>query len=120
MSHTVEVKTEIKDVDALKKACEHLDLDVPLFGNHKLYQSKKHEGWSIKLPGWNYPIVCNTETGELHFDNYEGRWGDLERLRDLKQRYTVEKTVMVAERQGRRVSEEQLENGNVKLSIQID
>ena len=32
------------------------------------------EGLAFELPGWNYPVVCDLTTGQVRFDNFEGRW----------------------------------------------
>ena len=29
----------------------------------------------MKLPDWLYPVVCDTATGSLSYDNYSGNWG---------------------------------------------
>ena len=31
-------------------------------------------GYCVRLPDWRYPVVCDTESGRVRFDNFEGRW----------------------------------------------
>ena len=44
-------------------------------GKHKLYGGNVYEGIGLQLPGWNYPVVINTETGLASYDNFNGSWG---------------------------------------------
>ena len=74
----------------------------------------------VQAPRWQYPIVCNLATGELSYDNYEGRWGDPVELDRFKQSYAVERTKIEARKQGRYVSEQTLADGSVQLTIQLE
>ena len=48
-------------------------------------------GLLVKLPGWLYPVVCDTGTGSLRYDNYNQAWGKQEHLDKFLQLYAVEK-----------------------------
>ena len=81
MSHTVTVDVKMKNREALCKAAEAMGLTILGEGSHRLYSSS-HQGLGIKLPGWNYPVVV-TEDGVIHYDDYNGLWGnpnDIDRL----------------------------------------
>ena len=73
MSHIVEIKTEVRDEAAVQSACSRLHLPRATRGTFELYSSTE-TGLGIELPHWKYPVVANTDTGELRYDNYEGRW----------------------------------------------
>ena len=75
LSHTVTIKTEVRDAAAVRAACQRLTLPAPVQGKHELF-SGEVEGLAVKLPDWNYPVVCDLATGQVKFDNYKGRWGD--------------------------------------------
>ena len=75
MSHIVTIKTEIRDANAVRAACQRLGLPQPVAGTHALF-SGQIAGLAVQLPKWLYPAVCELETGQLHYDNYRGRWGD--------------------------------------------
>jgi hypothetical protein len=73
MSHIVTIKTEVRDANAVRAACQRLQLPQPTSGTHKMY-SGSVSGLAVQLPKWLYPLVCHVDTGELQFDNYHGRW----------------------------------------------
>ena len=39
-------------------------------------------------------MVVDTANGQVHYDNFEGRWGEQSQLDRLLQAYAVEKTRM--------------------------
>jgi hypothetical protein len=53
----------------------------------------------------------------VHYDNFEGRWGNNEELQRFLQAYTVEKTRLEARKKGYIVSEEQLQDGSIRLQL---
>jgi hypothetical protein len=118
MSHLVTIQTKVHDRIAVATACQKLGFEPPMEGKAKLY-SGEAAGLLVKLPGWMYPIVCQLETGEVRFDNFEGRWGDRAELDRFLQRYAVEKAVLEARRRGHSVVEQALKDGSIKLTIQI-
>ncbi len=118
MSHIVSIRTEIRDRQAVEAACARLRWPEPTFGNHRLF-SRCVEGLGVQAPRWQYPIVCNLQSGELSYDNFEGRWGDPAELDRFKQSYAVEKTKLEARKQGRYVSEKNLADGTVQLTVEV-
>ena len=118
MSHTVEIKTEVRDEVAVQAACSRLHLPRAVRGTFELY-STQATGLGIELPKWRYPVVANTETGRLQYDNYNERWGSQEYLDQFLQAYAVEKAKIEARRKGHSVVEQRLENGCVKLTVQV-
>jgi hypothetical protein len=60
------------------------------------------------------------ETRQLHYDHYNGRWGDKNRLDQFLQAYTVERAKLEARRQGHSVTESPLEDGSIKLTVAVN
>jgi hypothetical protein len=118
MSHIVSIRTEIRDSAAVTAACTRLAWPVPVLGRHRLFSSQV-QGLGVMAPGWQYPIVCDLASGQLSYDNYQGRWGDPAQLDRFKQSYAVEKTKLEARKQGRGVSEHILADGTVQLTVEI-
>ena len=118
MSHIVTITTEIRDVAAVRAACQRLGLEAPVHGTAKLY-SGEATGQIVKLPGWRYPAVCQLDTGEIRYDNYEGRWGEQQHLNALTQAYAVEKAKIEARRKGHTCTEQQLADGSIKLTVNV-
>ena len=118
MSHIVQIQTEVRDPVAIESACRRLRLQIPDFGMHKLYSSQV-EGWGVSLPGWRYPIVFQTTSGSVQFDNYGGHWGDQAELDRFLQAYAVEKTKLEARNQGHTVTEHSLVDGSIRLVVQM-
>src|SRR5438105_2649478 len=116
MSHVVTVKTKVRDPAALASACARLNLAAPVHGTAELY-SGTATGLVVKLPGWTYPAVVNIQTGEVRYDNFEGRWGDQKQLDRLLQAYAVEKCRQEARRKGYGIVEQAQQDGSIKLQI---
>ncbi len=131
MSHTMNIKTEIRDKVALQIACDRLGLSMKE-GSFKFYDSDRynsgknryedsgirHKGIGIRLKDWEYPIVVKDD-GTLAYDNYGGQWGDIKRLEELQDAYGLEKASMEARRQGYSVFETTDELGNLQLRIHV-
>lgn len=118
MSHVVEIKTQVKDIAAVQAACRRLKLPEPEQRTVTLF-SAKVTGLTVQLPDWQYPVVCNTATGELKYDNYGGAWGQQSHLDQFLQAYAVEKAKLEARRQGHSVSEQQLADGSIRVQIAV-
>lgn len=118
MSHVVTIKTEIRDAVALNAACLRLKLEPPICETVQLFSSEA-TGHAVRLPEWRFPVVCDLTNGQIEFDNFGGRWGDQQQLDALVQKYTIEKTKLEARRAGHTVTEQELQNGSVKLTISV-
>ena len=118
MSHIVTIETEIRDASAICGACSRLGLPEPVFGEAKLFSGSK-TGWAVQLPDWRYAVVCDVNTGKIDFDNYGGHWGDQQQLDRFMQGYAVEKAKIEARKKGHSVTEQRLEDGSIKVVVQI-
>ena len=118
MSHIVTIATEVRDPDAVAAACRRLGLPEPVQGTATLFEGPA-TGLLVRLPGWLYPVVCDTATGSVRFDNYNQRWGKQEHLDRLLQAYAVEKARLEALKRGHSVVEQSLADGSIKLTIQV-
>jgi len=72
------------------------------------------EGLAVKLPDWTYPVVCDTASGQVKYDNFNfgGRWGDQKHLDKFLQAYSAEKVKIESRRKGHTVTESQLADGS--------
>ena len=118
MSHIVQIKTEVRDALAVQAACQRLGLEAPVPGTVTLFATEA-TGLLVKLPGWIYPVVFDTRSGQVRFDNYGGRWGEQVQLDRFLQAYAVEKTKIEARRKGHTVFEQTLDNGSIKLTVTV-
>ena len=116
MSHIVTIDTQIRDRAALAAACKRLKLEAPARGTATLF-SGQAEGLLVHLPGWRYPLVADTRTGHLRYDNYSGKWGAQEHLDRLMQAYAVEKARLEARKAGHSITEQALPDGSIRLTI---
>ena len=69
----------------------------------------------MRLPGWNYPVIFQLDTGNVLFDNYNGSWGDIDKLDEFVQRYANNLATSLAQQHGYTVQEEVLDNGDLRL-----
>jgi hypothetical protein len=118
MSHIVTITTEVRDPEAVAAACRRLGLPEPAQGTATLFEGQA-TGLLVKLPGWLYPVVCDTATGAVRFDNYDGRWGDPKQVDRLLQAYAVERALIEARKRGHHVVEQSLADGSIKLTIEV-
>ena len=118
MSHIVEIKTEIRDEQAVRAACTRLQISPPEQKAARLF-SATARGLCVQLPGWNYPVVCNLQTGQIQFDNYGGHWGEQKHLNSFLQAYAVEKARIEARKKGHAVSETRLQDGSIRVTIRV-
>jgi hypothetical protein len=116
MSHVVKIQTRLHDPAALAAACRRLGLADPVVGTAELFGGRA-AGHVVRLPGWTYPVVVDALTAVVSFDHFEGRWGDPKKLDRLLQAYAVEKCRAEARKKGYAVTEQQLADGSVKLTI---
>lgn len=118
MSHIVTVKCEIRDPAAVRAACQRLGLPQPVEGSHRLFTNSA-TGLAVQLPKWRYPAVCDCTTGQVHYDNFKGNWGDPAKLDQFLQSYAVEKAKIEARRRGNTCTEQRLADGSIKLTINV-
>jgi hypothetical protein len=116
MSHIVTVVTRIHDPVSVAAACRRLGLAEPTQGTARLY-SGEATGLLVQLPGWMYPIVIDTASGAIQFDNFAGRWGEPRHLDRFVQMYAVERAKLEARKKGYQVSEQALADGSIKLQL---
>jgi hypothetical protein len=116
MSHIVTVRTQVRDPAALASACRRLGLKAPVRGTARLYTAEA-TGQIVELPGWTYPVVIDTDAGQISYDNYNGAWGDQALLGRLLQAYAAEKTRIEARKTGQTVTEQTLPDGSLRLTL---
>jgi hypothetical protein len=116
VSHIVSIQTKLHDPAAVAAACARLGLPAPVQGKAQFY-SGETEGLVVQLPGWTYPAVVDTLTGVVHYDNYQGRWGEQAELHRLLQAYAVERAKLEARKKGYAFTEQQLQDGSIRLQI---
>lgn len=118
MSHIVTVKTELRDHAAVAAACRRLALPEPARGTAQLY-SGQVGGLLVRLPDWLYPVVIDTDSGTVRYDNYGGCWGDEQHLHRFLQAYAVERARSEARRKNYATSEQSLADGSILVEIEI-
>lgn len=121
MSHITTIKDIlIKDLKVLAIAVKRLktaQLSTHQEQPVKLYQEEPVMAvGQISLPGWRYPVLIS-KTGEIHYDNYGGLWGDISELNKLKQVYGVEKAKQLARLQGYTCNEKTKQDGTILLEM---
>ena len=56
----------------------------------------------------------------MQYDNFRGNWGDPAKLDQFLQAYAVERAKAEARRRGHQVTEANLSDGSIKLTIQVN
>ena len=122
MSHFTEIKTQIKDIEALRLACKELGLALLQNAEARGYFENRTKGdYVIQLKG-PYDIAINQQadgtfglTADLwngHVENEVGQgYGKLLQL------YGVHKATMEARKKGLSVLRRQKQDGSIKLIL---
>ncbi len=118
MSHIVEIRTEIRDEQAVRAACTRLQLTAPENKTVRLFNATA-TGLCVQLPGWQYPVVANLQTGQVQYDNYNGHWGEQKHLNSFLQAYAVCKATIEARKKGHSVTETSLQDGSIKVTVRV-
>ena len=122
MSHFTTIRTQIKDIEALRKACEEMGLKLLQNTNARGFLSQKTKGdYVIKLKG-PYDIALNKQP-----DNTYGLttdWWDGHVVKEvgkdygkLLQLYGVHKASIEARKKGYSVQRQQKQDGSIKLVL---
>jgi hypothetical protein len=123
MSHFVAIKTSVKDVNALRKACEELGLELLEKATARGFASNTLKGdYVIRLKGpYDIAVNMDKETGSYglstdwwggHVEKEVGK--DYSRLLQL---YAVHKTQIEARKKGLSCRRQHLADGSIKISI---
>ena len=68
-------------------------------------------------PAWvAYPVVVDA-AGRLHYDHFEGRWGDLAHLHRFRQAYAEAATARFARAAGYIITRTAQADGTVRLAL---
>lgn len=122
MSHFTEIKTQVRDIDALRSACGELGLELIPNGTARGYANNDLAGeYVIRLKGpydiaanrakeGTYALTCDWWAG--HVEKEVGKnYGKLLQL------YGVHKTLREARRKGCMVQRKNQQDGSIKLVI---
>jgi hypothetical protein len=118
LSHIVTVKTELRDKASVAAACRRLGLPEPAHGTAQLY-SGQASGLLVHLPDWLYPLVIDTDSGTVRYDNYGGCWGDEQHLHRFLQAYAVERARGEARQKNFSTTEQSLADGSILVEIEV-
>ena len=122
MSHFTSIKTQIKDLKALRSACAELELSLVPNAQARGYSNNKIKGdYVIQLKG-PFDIAVNQQpdgsfglTADLWDGHVEKETGkDYGKLIQL---YGVHKAMLEARKKGHLVKRSQLKDGSIKLVI---
>lgn len=109
-SHTVKVKVEYRDPEALKRAVLAMGGIWYGHGLHDLFDTKQ-TGYGFRLPMkngyhqeaggtyWYHPLVL-CDDGSLAYDAYGGAWGDISQVEKLQRQYADAMVEQAAVEQG--------------------
>ena len=122
MSHFTEIKTQIKDIEALRQTCQEMGLTQLQNTQARGYYENKTKGdYVIQLKG-PYDIALNKQsdgtfglTADLWNDHVEKEVG--QGYGKLLQLYGVHKATIEARKKGISVLRRQQNNGTIKLLL---
>ena len=122
MSHFTTIKTQIKDIEALREACAELDLELLPNAEARGYGTIHQRGdFVIRLKG-PYDVALNRQTDGNYGLSTDWWDGHVEKelgtnYGRLLQLYAVHKTAREARKRGLSVERTLRTDGSVKLTI---
>jgi len=122
MSHFTTIKTQIKDIAALRSACAELNLPLLQNAEARGYSNQtRHGDFVIPLAG-PYDIAVNRQPGGTYGLTTDWWQGHVERqvgsnFGRLLQLYGVHKATAEARRKGYAVMRQPQRNGSIKLVL---
>src|SRR5882724_11603545 len=122
MSHFTTIKTQIKDIEALRSACQEMGLSLLQNAEARGYYQNKIKGeFVVRLKG-HYDIAVNKQpdgsfglTADLWQGHVEQEVGH--GYGKLLQYYGVHKAIRETRKKGHLVRRAQQQDGSIKLSI---
>ncbi len=122
MSHFTEIKTQIKDIEALRLGCQEMGLTLLQNADARGYYENRTKGdYVIRLKGL-YDIALNKQqdgtyglTADLWQGHVEKEVG--QKYGKLLQLYGVHKATIEARKKGLSVMRRQQQNGSIKLVL---
>lgn len=121
MSKVVKLNLQVTQPAILHEVAAELNLPVQENTTVQYFGNRTRTGTAISLPGWNYPVVVDAE-GNIHYDNYEGHWGDPAQLQALTQAYSRAVVLANLRQQGFEYpiyTEEEEEDGTLVLTVTV-
>lgn len=115
MSHIIQLDLRITRPELLADIARQRGIAVARNATVRLF-SHTLTGMALSLPGWRYPVVVDAD-GVLHYDNYNGRWGNIAALNSLVQDYVVETVLQDARLAGQSVTRHTLDDGTIVLRV---
>ena len=122
MSHFTTIKTQIRDVEALRMAVKELGLTLAENASARGYASNETKGdYVIRLKG-PYDVALNKTEGGAYGLTTDWWDGHVEKemganFGRLLQLYGVHKTMIESRKRGRLVRRQAQANGSIKLTI---
>ena len=123
MSHINKISNILLvDHKILEKAVSNIENAAVVFHSEptqvKMYNGNQAEDVvaEVSLDKWKYPVCIDT-TGEISYDNYEGNWGSITHLNQVKQQYAIEKSKQLARNKGYLIQENKTSEGAVVLNL---
>jgi hypothetical protein len=122
MSHFTEIKTQIKDIEALRAACQELALTLLHNAEARGYYENKTKGdYVVQLKG-PYDIALNKQADGTYGLTADLWQGHVEKevgkgYGKLLQLYGVHKAMIEARKKGLSVLRRQQQNGSIKLVL---
>ena len=124
MSHFTTIKTQIKDIEALRSACNELGLSLLQNAEARGYYQNKIKGdFVVQLKG-PYDVALNKQpdgsfglTADLWEGHVEQEVG--QNYGKLLQLYGVHKAILEARKKGHMVRRSQQQDGAIKLVIAV-
>ena len=120
MSHIATVEIKVKDLSALKSACDKMGVPIRIAEkgstlSEKMYSTQRATGQAaVDLPTFKFPVVFDVDKEEAYMDTWPR--ADVGEFDKLKQNYAAEVARKQMQNQGWMISESVTEDGVIELT----
>jgi hypothetical protein len=120
MSHKVTQTPGMNNVTLLESTAKARGVRIDIKPQKvELYSETVSADAALYLKDWSYPVAINFATGNVQYDNYEGKWGAEDELDAFVQEYRLQLAEAAMTElygpQGWRVERRAAENGVMQV-----
>ena len=127
MSETIKFVSKMTNKEVLSKVCRQmyeaglLKQEAKETSKVSLYAGEQHlsdSAMQIHFKDWSYPVFVEAN-GNIQYDNFHGRWGDISQLHKLQHDYQVADITQVAQECGHEVMDTVYDGNTGETRIRI-
>jgi hypothetical protein len=108
-------RTQVKNREQLERVLTDMGVAYEHLSSYTMFDGETVNDALVFRPNnWSHDVAV-PKSGNLRYDNYEGKWGDEAELDKILQAYSVAELKYQSELEGYIITETRLDNGDIEL-----